>query len=97
MLLPYLTYFHLWLGLKEANSNYSEKLASNTAASKVLFSLGWKVDELSRLNDTVRGMTADLQLMIETVRDENCDMLATNIVERVARLSQSATSFLKGK
>ena len=39
----------LAVALAQANNDYSSKLTSGHATKQAVFSLGWKVDELSRL------------------------------------------------
>lgn len=54
---------HLWctlffcIGLSSANREYSESVSSSTTSEKTLHNLGWKVDELSRLDKAGRQLT----------------------------------------
>lgn len=46
----------LAVALAQANDDYSSKLASGHATNQAQFSLGWKVDELSRLAELGRNI-----------------------------------------
>ena len=85
-------FFHA--GHQKANSDYSAKLASNTASDKTLFTLGWKLDELARLSEAGRDIILQL---IESLSDEKCDVVPANVASRLGKLRKSATCFLKGK
>ena len=45
-------------GLEKANCEYSEKVKvqGGVAGDKALFNVGWRVDELTRLNEAGRSM-----------------------------------------
>ena len=88
-------FFHA--GLQKANSDYSAKLASNTASDKTLFTLGWKLDELARLSEAGRDIKVKILQLIESLSDEKCDVVAANVASRLGNLRKSATCFLKGK
>ena len=84
-------FFHA--GLQKANSDYSAKLASNTASDKTLFTLGWKLDELARLSEAGRDIKVKILQLIESLSDD----MAANVASRLGKLRKSATCFLKGK
>ena len=83
----------LCVGLSRANSEYSELLSSGTTVEKTLRSVGWKVDELSRLDRAGRQLTVELQCLIDQVNRGQSD---STILNRIHCVCESATSFLKG-
>ena len=62
MAYPYSNLF--FLALKKAIADYDAKQAGN-AMDKTLYSLGWTVDELSRLNEQCRHLHVDMTTTIE--------------------------------
>ena len=47
----------LIVALRKAVSAYSAKNKAGNATEKILYSLGWSIDELSRLNETSQTTT----------------------------------------
>ena len=61
----------LLLALRKNQSAYEEKLSSSGTTDSVIYSLGWKIDELSRLNEQARQLSVDLTVAQECIEDEN--------------------------
>ena len=83
-------------GLDTANQDYCQKLASKETQSKTLFNLGWKVDELSRLNKDGRCLSVEVHKLMELLGEKDCDLVSGNVAKRLSTLSTSLTTFLKG-
>lgn len=76
--------------------DYCQKLASKETQSKTLFNLGWKVDELSRLNKDGRCLSVEIHKLMELLGEKDCDLVSGNVAKRLSSLSTSLTTFLKG-
>ena len=70
---------------------------AGNAAQKTLFSLGWTIDELSRLSMQEGEMRVETQRLQDLSNDENCDLVQENIASRLNKLSASVTRILKGE
>ena len=81
------------VGLNSASAEYSEKVSSKSSSEKTLHTLGWTVDELSRLNQSGRQLTVEIQQVLQTLKREGC---TSNIPSRVHVICESTTPFLKG-
>lgn len=81
------------VGLSGANSEYSELVSSGTTVENTLRSVGWNVDELSRLDRAGRQLTVELQCLIDQLNGGQSD---SRILNRIHCVCESATSFLKG-
>lgn len=83
----------MFLALQKSRSEYSTKLASS-ATDKTLFSLGWKVDELSRLYDDGRKITVMITILIESLSDDKSTS-NSNVPYHICMLKRSLCTFLK--
>ena len=73
------------------------KAPGGSVSDKTLFSVGWRVDELSRLNEAGRSMLVEVRCLMEILTKEDEDLVAANAAKRLCTLSKTATTFLKGK
>ena len=62
----------------------------------MLYNLGWSVDELSRLNKAGQNLSVEVQVSLEALLDESCDLVAVNVASKLQLIRKSSTSFLKG-
>ena len=67
----YLIHSVLLLALRKNQSAYEEKLSAPGTTDSMIYSLGWKIDELSRLNEQARQLSVDLTVAQEYIEDEN--------------------------
>ena len=87
--------FHA-VALSEANDNYSSKLASKHATNQALFSLGWKVDELSRLTELGRDVRVRSKTILDRLMNAECNLVQENIPKQLADLRSDAVCFIEG-
>lgn len=82
-------YVHIFFsGLKAANDEYSKRVSSGSGSEKVLRDLGWRVDELSRLNTAGRQIKVDIQCLLDAHESSH--------MHQVHRICDAITGFLKG-
>ena len=84
------------VALQESTTQYSEKVKGRSAKDKELFSLGWKVDELSHLSDDGRRLVVEVTRLLELLKDSMSDLVALNMAKRLSELSKSLEILLKG-
>ena len=68
----------LFSALRNAQSTYEEKLSAPGTTDRVMFGLGWKIDELSRLNQQARKLMVDItvaQEYLSHIRDPLKDFI----------------------
>ena len=82
--------------LPTANDAYSSKLASGHATNQALFSLGWKVDELSRLAELGRNVHVRCKTTLDRLMMSDCDPVEENIPRQLSDLRSNAVSFIEG-
>ena len=70
-------------------------MKANNTAQKVLFSLGWDVDELSRLIECARQILVDCQVLIEFLKDPLNDLQICNVPSHLAKLRTTLTNHVK--
>ena len=79
----------LFSGLKAANDEYSKRVSAGSHGSEnILRDLGWRVDELSRLNATGRQIKVDIQCLLDAHESSH--------MHQVHRMCDAITGFLKG-
>ena len=71
------TYNIIYTALQKANDEYSKKVESGSAKEKTLLNLAWKVDDLSRLNQSGRQLLVDVTTKVEMIDDESTDIVTT--------------------
>ena len=76
------------VALQESTTQYSEKVKDRSAKDKELFSLGWKVDELSHLSDDGRRLVVEVTWLLELLKDNMSDLVALNMAKRLSELSK---------
>ena len=84
------------VALQESTTQYSEKVKGRSAKDKELFSLRWKVDELSHLSDDGRRLVVEVTRLLELLKDSMSDLVALNMAKRLSELSKSLEILLKG-
>ena len=77
--------FHA-VALLKAKDNYSSKLASKHATNQALFSLGWKVNELSRLTELGRDVRVRSKTILDRLMNAECNLVQENILKQLADL-----------
>lgn len=81
--------------MKNASDEYASKLSIGST-EKTLYSLGWKVDELIRLQEVGRQLFAEISSVRDLVMDPNVNTVAINVPQRLVKLKETLTSFIKG-
>ena len=81
--------------MKTANDDYASKVKSGST-EKILYSLGWKVDELTRLLQAGRKLLVEITSLQEILVDKNSDLISLNIPLRLAKAKDELTPFIKG-
>ena len=81
--------------LSSADARYHEKLQSNDKDSKSLFSVGWKVEELTLLVDRCQTCIASTSSIFELVADSTSDLVGSNVPRRLSTLRELVKSFIK--
>ena len=85
-------YVTLIIGLTEANSEYSSRLESRSS-DKVLFNLGWKVDELSRLNKMGHTVMVELQSLLNSLSVGDLDTSKPEVRSQVLKLCETMSLY----
>ena len=80
----------LCLELAVAERQYCEKLESKENQSKLLFAVGWKVEELKRLVDSCQQLIATVSSIIGVLDDPLIDMDEANIAQRLHKVRENA-------
>lgn len=68
-----------------------------TAVDKTLYTLGWKIDETSRLMETGRSILVEVKVLLELLSNDQCDIVAINGAKRLCTICGSISSFITGK
>lgn len=84
----------LFIALKKAISEFDEKKASGSATDKTLFSLGWTIDELSRLNTKGRDVYVSIVAAKQAIQDDKKS--ARDLSRAVCHIQQVLMGFVKG-
>ena len=87
----YLDPFFL-LALRKATSEYDARVTVSGTTDHAFYTLGWTVDELSRLNKRCRQLTVDVTLLIERVENQNNQINAINYA--LSKLQEHLTEFV---
>ena len=82
--------------LHDANDAYSQKQTYGKATQQTLFSLGWRVDELSKLNSLGRKLLVNCKSIRQRHACSECNVLAENIPRKLTDLRSGAVSFIEG-
>ena len=86
----------MFIALEDANNSYSSKLASGKTPQKVLFALGWSIDELSRSTEAGRRLLVECGTVRGVLEKAECDRVEYNIPRKLTDLHARATQFEKG-
>ncbi len=78
--------------LESVTQEYESKLKSDCGNNKVLYSLGWKVEELSSLNKDGRHIVTELNVLLDSLVENP----STNTKHMVYTIGKSLTLFTKG-
>ena len=82
--------------MNDASDVYNKKQASGKASQQTLFALGWKVDELSKLNSLGRKILVNCKCIRERHACSDCDVLTENVPRQLTDLRSKAVSFIEG-
>ena len=81
--------------LKKAIADYDTKQLAGNATDKTLYSLGWTVDELSRLNELCQDLHVEVTTAIEHLEDRSmswtttaCSKASRNLLSIKTRLRE---------
>ena len=86
---------YLNVALKSANDDYASKVKSGST-EKILYSLGWKVDELTRLLQAGHKLLVEITSLQEILVNKNSDLISLNIPLRLAKAKVELAPFVKG-
>ncbi|XP_064390678.1 uncharacterized protein LOC135338466 [Halichondria panicea] len=78
--------------LRKAQKEFEEKSSVSTT-DKVLYALGWNVDELSRLNQQCRSLLVEVSTLKESIRDQSSPSLGLQYA--VGKLQGTLKEFVK--
>lgn len=79
--------------MERSTHEYELKLRSESGNSSALYSLGWKVEELSRLNTEGRRILIELKVLLDVLIHQ----AGLDIRHNVHTLGIALTSFINGK
>ena len=79
--------------LETAIQEYESKLKTNSKDSKTLYKLGWRVEELSKLNQEGRHITTELKVLKDGISSSQ----RIDFNRKVYTIGKSLTSFIKGR
>ena len=82
--------------LATANNEYSAKLASGKGTDKVLRTLAWNIEDLSRLNEDGRKMRIESKQICELAEGSEERFVALNAARRLSLLRKKMLEFLQG-
>ena len=85
-----------FIALEEVNNTYSSKLASGRTPQKVLFALGWSIDELSRHIEIGRQLVVQGETIKGHLESTESDILEKNVPRLLTDFRGRATEFVKG-
>lgn len=71
-------------------------MASGRTPHKVLFALGWSIDELSRHIDEGRKLVVLCETIKGYLESAECDTVSQNIPRKLTEIRARATQFVKG-
>ncbi len=78
--------------LRKAQKEFEEKSSISTI-DKVLYALGWNVDELSRLNQQCRSLLVEVSTLEESIKNRSSPSLGLKYA--VIKLQDSLKEFVK--
>lgn len=78
--------------MEKAVADFSAKKQGN-ALDKTLYSLGWKIDELSRLNTLGQQLAVDTSSVTDTLNEA---YITVNVTRAMVTLKRDLTTFVKG-
>ena len=83
----------LLLALDTASTDYSAKIDVGNAAEQTLFSLGWKLEELKKVNEDGPRLLAEVSVIQDIIEDHNSDFVAKNVARHLTDCWLKATTF----
>lgn len=84
--------FYLSLVSDKASKEYEDKVRSGKA-DKATYNAGWKVEELSRLNEEGRRIVVELKVLIQSAQvDKKIDKS-----HKLYKIGNDLTAFIRGK
>ena len=81
-----INYESFYSALKKAIADYDAKQRAGNATDKTLYSLGWIVDELSRMNELGQDLHVDVTTAIEHLEDRSMSWTTTAYSKASRRL-----------
>ncbi len=81
--------------ITNSSSEYEAKLAVRSTPEKVLYNLGWTVDELKRLNESGRKLLTEISTLVDNLSDRSLDVVATNAARKVNSVREDMTAFIR--
>ena len=91
----YIYIYTTLIALERSSRDYSTKLATGKASEQTLFSIGWKLEELKKLNDDGRKLLAEVRVLQDIIGDHTTDFVLENVPRRLTNFRRSVTSFVK--
>ena len=82
--------------LVAANDVYHAKLSRGKAADKTIRTLGWKVDDLSRLGESGRALLVHCQQLHSTAEGDEEGFFAANVPRQLSQLREKLLFFIQG-
>ncbi len=79
--------------MERTTHEYELKLKSDSGNNSALYSLGWKVEELSRLNREGRRILIELKVLLDVL----IELTGLDIRHKVHTLGIALTSLIKSK
>ena len=81
--------------LTTADADYHNKLHSSEKATKALFDIGWRVEELENLVDLYQTAITTISKVTEVVADPSVNLMDENIARRLSSIRESATRLVR--
>ena len=80
--------------LAKATEQYNELLRSGKGGNKAQYRLGWKVDDLSRLNTNGRKLLVEVSSFVEKLKDPMFDLQSFNFNRRLTETRKELSIFI---
>lgn len=76
-------------------SENESKLQAGNATDKMLYALGWTIDELSRLNDECHALYVEVTTLVERLEDATTDVVQMNAARSLKQCQERLHTFVK--
>ena len=84
-----------YIGLRQAQATYEEKLKLTTFGTKALFEMEWTVKDLQDLLLEIREIVADFEVLIGKFQDPFCYLVKENVAKKLNGLHQRLANAVK--